>query len=59
MTISVHPLFLGGNTNADTMSNPQSQTKCIAMPGNNCFAHGAIEPLPMDILDACWCLFWA
>ena len=22
------------------------------MPGNNCFAHGATEPLPMDMLDA-------
>ena len=22
------------------------------MPGNNCYAHGAIEPLPMDMLDA-------
>ena len=22
------------------------------MPGNNCFAHGAAEPLPMDVLDA-------
>ena len=26
--------------------------KCLPMPGNNCFAHGATEPLPMDTLDS-------
>ena len=38
------------------MTNQQPQTigesKYIAMPGNNCYAHGATEPLPMDMLDA-------
>ena len=49
-------IIAGSNGNPDPMANHQSQTsndlKYTAMPGNSCFAHGAIEPLPMDILDA-------
>ena len=49
-------IIAGSNGNPDPMANQQSQTsndlKYTAMPGNSCFAHGAIEPLPMDILDA-------
>ena len=46
----------GGGTNSESIPNQQQQnlneSKVIAMPGNNCFAYAAIEPLPMDMLDA-------